>query len=131
MRSALLRSSKLVVPAFLVGVLLSALGAPLWRELIMLVMQDRYGELVFKCDMAMREHMLAKQRLVETPSDGNVDLLEMAQLGLLDCQDYDLMRKRLIQFGLGENELSLMGLKAIEERAVTLQQVVEIHEIRY
>jgi hypothetical protein len=48
--------------------------------------------------------------LLETPSDGNVDLVEMAQLGLLDCQDYDLMRKRLIQFGLGENELSLMGL---------------------
>lgn len=115
----------------MVGVLVSALGAPLWKELIMLVTQDRYGELVFRCDMAMREHMLAKQRLVETPSDGNVDLVGMAQLGLLDCQDYDLMRKRLIQFGLGENELSLMGLKAIEERAITLQQVVEIHEIRY
>lgn len=131
MRSALLRSSKLVVPAFLAGLLVSAFGAPLWKEFIMLIKQDRYGELVFKCDMAMREHMLAKQRLVETPSAGNVDLVEMAQLGLLDCQDYDLMRKRLIQFGLGENELSLMGLKAIEERAVTLQQVVEIHEIRY
>jgi hypothetical protein len=41
------------------------------------------------------------------------------------------MRKRLIQWGLRDNELALMGLRAIEEKGDSLHRVIEIHEIRY
>ena len=58
-------------------------------------------------------------------------MLEAAEVALIDCQDYDLMRKRLLQWGLRENELALMGLQAIEEKSSSLQRVIEIHEIRY
>ena len=39
--------------------------------------------------------------------------------------------KKLIAFGLTPNELSYMGLKAIEENKVDLKKLVEIHEILY
>jgi len=53
------------------------------------------------------------------------------EVGLISCQDYDLMRKRLMQWGLSENDLSEMALMAVEERAENLADVVRIHEIRY
>ena len=79
----------------------------------------------------MREHLIAKQRLARAPSPGHVSMLEAAEIALIDCQDYDLMRKRLTQWGLRENELALMGLQAIEEKSSSLHRVIEIHEIRY
>ena len=52
-------------------------------------------------------------------------------IGLIDCQDYDLLRKRLQLIGLDETALGYMALKAIEAKTTDLQNVIEIHEIRY
>ena len=79
----------------------------------------------------MRTHLLAKQKLSGEPSSENVAALESAEIGLIDCQDYDLMRKKLIRLGLSDNELSEMALRAIEERGQSLQEVIRVHEIRY
>ena len=65
------------------------------------------------------------------PSKENVEALRSMEIGLISCQDYDLMRKRLMQWGLSENDLSEMSLVAIEQRAENLADVVQIHEIRY
>ncbi len=92
---------------------------------------DRYADLVFKCDNAMREHMLAKQRVSRDPNAETAAELKAAEVGLLDCQDYDLMRKRMIFWGLNENDLSLMGLQAIEAKGASVRDAVRIHEIRY
>ncbi|MES0881802.1 TIGR03982 family His-Xaa-Ser system protein [Roseibium sp. SCP14] len=79
----------------------------------------------------MRNHLLAKQRLAAIPTKANVMDLKSAEIGLIDCQDYDMMRKSLIRWGLTENELSEMALVAIEEKGEDLREVVRIHEIRY
>jgi predicted transglutaminase-like cysteine proteinase len=79
----------------------------------------------------MREHLIAKQIAIATPSEHTADGLRRAEIGLFDCQDYDIYQKRLMQLGLTENELSLMRLRAIEARADTLHEVVATHEIRY
>jgi BarA-like signal transduction histidine kinase len=115
----------------LVGVIVAYFGAPLWKLSLMGVNQSKFGELTFECDNAMRGHFLAKQLLVGTPSEGNVLALKAAEIGLLDCQEYDLMRKRLIRWGLSDNELSEMSLLAIEEKGQDLRDVIKIHEIRY
>ena len=78
----------------------------------------------------MREHLLAKQKLEAKPSLENVRNLEASEIALIDCQDYDLLRKRLMLLGLDETALSYMALKAIEAKAKDLQNVIEIHEIR-
>ncbi len=129
MRLAFRRSSFFI--GVLTGVLVAYAGAPLWKLGLITINQSQFGELTFKCDNAMRGHLLAKQRLVGEPSKDNALALKAAEIGLIDCQDYDLMRKRLIRWGLTDNELSEMSLMAIEEKGQDLRDVIKIHEIRY
>lgn len=92
---------------------------------------DEYTALVFKCDHAMREHFISKQKVTIEPNSKNVNSLLQAEIALIDCQDYDLVRKRLLSLGLEESDLSELELRAIEEKAVDIRKAVEIHEIRY
>ena len=116
---------------FAAGVATGLIAAPLRKDVVILVSEGRYQEATYRCDRAMREHMIAKQQIVHDPGKQTVVELRAAEVGLLDCQDYDILRKQLIQWGLDENDLSLMGLKAIEATSKDLQRVIEIHEIRY
>lgn len=113
------------------GVAVSFAVLPLWKLGVMRATQEQFGALTFACDNAMRGHLLAKQRLVDAPSKENADALKSAEIGLIECQDYDLMRKKLSRWGLSENELSEMSLIAIEEKGQDLRDVIKIHEIRY
>ncbi len=90
-----------------------------------------YAELVFKCDHAMKEHFIAKTLVADRPNEENASTLMQAEIALIDCQDYDLIRKKLLNFGLKESDLSEIGLLAIEEKAKDVRKVIEIHEIRY
>ncbi|MDG1118031.1 MAG: TIGR03982 family His-Xaa-Ser system protein [Flavimaricola sp.] len=129
MRSVSRRSSFVI--GVVAGLALAYIGLPLWKIGVMQVAQVEFGTLTFDCDNAMRSHLLAKQKLVGTPSKENSDSLKSAEIGLLDCQDYDLMRKRLIRWGLTDNELSEMSLLAIEAKGQDLRDVIKTHEIRY
>lgn len=92
---------------------------------------DDYKELVFKCDNVMRDHFIAKSKVLAKPSDESIRDLKAAEVGLFTCHDYDRLRKRLMRFGVGEARLSEMGLEAIEERAQDVREFVRTHEIRY
>jgi hypothetical protein len=131
MRLVLSRSRAFVVLAFVAGYVVHPFIPFGWKMALSEIYYERYAELVFDCDEAMRSNFLAKMRLASDPSDENVRLLESTEVGLLDCQVYDQLRKRLLSFGMDEADLSIMGLRAIEERASSLQSVVEMHEIRY
>ena len=117
--------------AVLAGMLLAWLALPLWREGVMAYAQDEYGLLVEQCDGAMRDHFQAKQANVLAPSEETGEALAAGEIGLIVCQDYDLYQKRLLQWGLREDELAQMRLKAIEARASDLTEVVDTHEIRF
>lgn len=112
------------------GIALGIAGAPLWREVVMSLFQERYGDLTYLCDSAMREHYIARARLAEAPGEELVETLQAAEIALIDCQDYDMLQKRLTLLGLRENELGLMRLRAIEGRNGRLDEVVRVHEIR-
>ena len=113
--------------AFLLGLF----GQTAFRQMVASAFQESYGTLVFKCDQAMREHFIAKARLAHEATDIAADILEEAEIALLDCHDYDVMRKKLLRLGLTEYDLSGMGLRAIEKRGTDIQMLVRIHEIRY
>lgn len=117
--------------AMLLGIGLAWLALPLWRGAVMAYYQEDYGLLVAQCDGAMRDHYQARQAAQISPSADAQSTVQSAELGLTICQDYDIYQKTLQQWGLRENELSLMRLRAIEARASDLQDIVEIHEIRY
>lgn len=116
---------------FITGAAAGQLAPPVWKSVLAAAAEGRYQEATYRCDRAMRSHMIAKQRVFRAPGEDTVAELEAAEVALLDCQDYDLLRKRLIRWGLNENDLSLMALKAIEAKDQGLQRVIEIHEIRH
>lgn len=120
-----------IVTAFVIGVGVGIVGQPLWKLAVIDLNQDEFARLTFRCDSAMREHLIAKQTLVNKPSEVAVKTVQSAEIGLIDCQDYDLKRKELGRWGLTENEISEMSLRAVEERGGSLQDVVRVHEIRY
>jgi hypothetical protein len=93
--------------------------------------RSEYKDLMFKCDQVMREHYIAKAAVEINPTEETVKDLEAAELGLLDCHSYDKLRKKLIAWGVTGNELSEIGLEAMEEKKFQLRTFVEIHEIRY
>ncbi|MGH1379167.1 MAG: TIGR03982 family His-Xaa-Ser system protein [Alphaproteobacteria bacterium] len=99
--------------------------------LIKSVYAEKYTNLVFKCDQAMREHFISKQIVAQKPNKENANALMESEIALIDCQDYDMTRKKLLSFGLNESDLSELGLRAIEEKSEDIRKVVEIHEIRY
>ena len=96
-----------------------------------MVYREDYKELVFKCDNVMKDHFIAKSQVIASPSDQAIKNLHAAEVGLLACHDYDTLRKQLIGLGLSENQLSMIGLEAIEEKAKDVRSFVETHEIRY
>lgn len=92
---------------------------------------ETYKEMMFQCDHVMREHFIAKQLVMENTNQDTIRNLESAEVGLSTCHEYDKMRKRLIKWGMSENDLASLGLEGIEENARDIRKLVEIHEIRY
>lgn len=127
------RLSKLLThgTALAAGIAIGWVGLPLWRLAVMATHQQSYGQLVEQCDDAMRTHYQAKQAVSVLANKTQRDVLKQAEIGLVVCQDYDLYQKQLLQWGLREEELGQMRLRAIEERASDLEKVVETHEIKF
>ena len=92
---------------------------------------DNYKELMFQCDNVMRDHMIAKNRLKHEKSSEAIRDLKASEIGLVSCHDYDKLRKTMMSWGLSSEDLSYIGLEAIEENADDLIQYVEIHEFKY
>lgn len=101
-----------------------------YKFLIKSFYKEEYSELVYKCDYVMKDHYIAKAKVVYDPSRANLSELELSEIALIDCQRYDKMRKKLIFLGLNENDLSYIGLEAIEEKSADIMEIVEIHEIK-
>ncbi|WP_417585990.1 TIGR03982 family His-Xaa-Ser system protein [Nitrincola sp.] len=95
------------------------------------IWSNDYKSLMFKCDHVMREHFIAKQGVVLSPDEKSIRDLQAAEIALTSCHDYDKTRKRLIDWGLTENDIAQIGLEAIETKALDIRKFVEIHEIRY
>jgi hypothetical protein len=93
--------------------------------------QEEYKSLMYNCDNAMRNHMIAKNRVIFTKTKSSIIQLKSAEMGLLECHEYDKLRKLMISKGLNHNDLSMIGLEAIEEKTEDLMKYVEIHEFKY
>lgn len=113
------------------GLGLGLVGGPVKRAVLANVYQVEYGDSLYACDSAMRSHLHAKFVVEDAPSEEAVQNLKAAEISLLSCQDYDLFQKKLLRWGLEEEDLSYMRLKAVEERGEDLQAVIQEHEFRY
>ena len=95
------------------------------------IYKERYKELVFACDNVMRDHLIAKNKVVGEKSEQSIKQLNAAELGLLTCDDYDKLRKKMIDLGVSEGRLSMYGLEAIEEKSEDVRTFVRTHEFKY
>lgn len=95
------------------------------------IYKEEYKTLMFQCDNVMQNHLIAKNRVNVDKSDDSVKQLHAAEVGLLSCNDYDAMRKKLISWSLSENDLSKIGIEALEEKATDVRTFVKTHEIKY
>lgn len=120
-----------LVLVFLIGCAVGGAWDYPYRLALRYFYQERYSELVFKCDEAMRQNFIAKARAVKAPTEQNAGLLRASDISLIDCHDYDNFRKRLGSLGLTQDELGLMGLTAIEHKAADTRDLVRFHEVRY
>ena len=116
---------------FAAGILTGYLTIPVYKSALLFLWQQEFTELTFLCDQSMREHFVAKQKVASNPSEGTVAKLRSAEISLLSCQDYDLFQKKMIRWGLTDNEVGEMILIATEQRGEDLRRVVRTHEIRY
>jgi len=102
-----------------------------YKFLVKAIYQKDYQTKMYKCDNAMRNQFIAKARTAYDPNETNVVDLQASEVALIDCHDYDVVRKKLLTLGLNKLDLSSMGLVAIEKESYDLQKIVRIHEIRY
>ena len=115
----------------LLGIFVGSIWNLPYKFVLRSLFSNEYGRLVYICDSAMREHYISKSALLEIPSQDNIENLEIAEVALLDCQTYDVLRKKLLSYGLSEADLSLISLQFIERNSSDLLDVVEVHEINY
>ncbi len=95
------------------------------------IYKEDYKTLMFLCDNVMQNHLIAKNKVNVDKSNESIKQLQAAEVGLLSCNDYDTMRKKLISWGLTENDLSQIGIEALEEKASDVRTFVRTHEIKY
>ena len=92
---------------------------------------SEYKEKMFICDSAMRNHMIAKNRVTVEKSIESIKALEKAEVSLVHCHDYDKLRKFMISWGASSNDLARLGLEAIEENSADIDKFIEIHEFKF
>jgi hypothetical protein len=133
MQGELMWSRTLLILNIAAVLIILALGFRQFAQppIVKAIYGSQYQELMFKCDNVMREHLIAKNRMLSEANDDSIKILNSAEIGLIECHDYDVMRKRLISLGLTDNDLALMGLKAIEEKGTDVKTFVKIHELKY
>ncbi|MBW8639998.1 TIGR03982 family His-Xaa-Ser system protein [Hoeflea sp. WL0058] len=113
------------------GIAVSYLSVPLYKMVLMEIWRDQFSNYTFACDQSMRVHFMAKQKVALDTTESNVDELKAAEIGLLDCQKYDLLQKKMKRWGLSDNEVGEMVLQAAEAESGSLRKVIQIHEIHY
>ena len=59
------------------------------------VFKSEYQTLMFNCDNVMRDHLIAKNRVIYQKSKTSLKQLRAAEIGLISCHDYDRLRKRM------------------------------------
>ena len=102
-----------------------------YPEFVRLSYKSEYQDLMFQCDNVMRDHLIAKNRVIHEKTESAIKLLEASEVGLMSCHEYDKLRKKMLVAGVRKEELSMMGLEAIEANVVDIKKYVEIHEFKF
>jgi hypothetical protein len=124
----MLRKLNYAVIGIVITVLAYEYGAPYYA---ILMHGEEFKTLMYRCDSAMRDHYIAKKAVEYDTTKKNVENLEAAELALMNCHEYDKLRKELQRFNVSKAMLEGLGLMALEEKEYELNRFVKAHEFRY
>jgi hypothetical protein len=88
---------------------------------------DEYKRLALECDLAMHEEAALRDLIGNDPHTERLRL--SADVGMIVCHEYDLLRKKLLINGLSEDRLAMLGLEVLEVEQITVQQMVDAHRM--
>ena len=114
----------------LVGFILGNIWKIPYKYIVIKIYGEDYKDLVYQCDYVMKDHYLAKSKVMLEPNEESLKNLEQAEYSLIHCHEYDKFRKKLLSLGLDEIDLSYLGLEIIEEKQIDINEIVDIHEIK-
>lgn len=86
---------------------------------------QKYMSLVNRCDLAMDADWYERQAPAERKhTDSNV-------VRMLDCHDYDLLRKKMLTLGLPESYLAWLELRSLDIHQRSPTELISQHRFEY
>ena len=85
--------------------------------------KSEFMELTLKCAHAMDSNWYIEQ--LELP-----EVQKSSEIQLLDCHDYDKLRKTMLSHGVNEYQLSHLGLVALEIHQKSAKEMSLHHKFR-
>lgn len=85
--------------------------------------KEEYMKLTLACGFAMDSNWYIEQQ-------SHSDLQRSSEIQLLDCHDYDKLRKQMLARGISEYRLSGLGLIALEINQKSAEQLALAHKFR-
>lgn len=86
-----------------------------------------YKQLAYECDHAMHEE--AALRLYSDNPEKAQLLRISADVGLVVCHEYDKLRKKMLIWGITDDQLALYGLEVLEIERIPVSRMVEPHRM--
>lgn len=120
----LIRWAQVVIAACLLAIVFIEYVLPL---LATKVYGKEFQRLALECDHAMHNEMAIR----DLATNGKLphSLLISGAVELAVCHRYDKLQKRLLLFRVPEEQLSLLGLEALESERVPLSRMVDPHRM--
>lgn len=88
---------------------------------------SEYKKLALECDYAMHEEVSAKAFVGD--EDVRHKMVISGDVGLAVCHEYDVLRKRLLGWGMDDFQLAKLGLEVLEIERIPVGRMVEPHKM--
>lgn len=117
-------SSRVVIAGCLMAIVVVEYVLPFVADFLY---RDQYRRFVVQCDQAMHDEVALRRGTPLATKEPKLAL--SADIDLAVCHEYDKLRKRLLSFGVTEEQLALRGLEALEIEQIPVTRMVDPHRM--
>lgn len=120
----LVRWSQVVIACCLLGIVFFEYIRPMVTEW---VYRNEFMRLSLECDQAMHNEVAIRNLSSEGLLPNSMVVSGAVELAV--CHQYDKLRKRMLIWGVTEEQLALLGLRALEAERIPVGRMVEPHRM--
>jgi len=96
-------------------------------EMAELMFGSEYKNLALECDYAMHDEVSAKTFAGDEEVRHKMEI--SGDVGLAVCHEYDVLRKRMLGWGMDDFQLAQLGLEVLEIERIPVGRMVEPHKM--